>query len=205
VARLALFKKPADFEAFVRVLAEAHQRMPVEILAYCVMRNHWHFVLRPVEEGQLTAFLRWLTQTHTMRWRAQRHASGTGHRHQGRFKAFPVADDDHFYTVVRYVERNALRAGLVSAAEQWQWSSLWRREFGTAESRRLLARWPVPRPRDWLARVNAPMTVAELEAVRLSVIRNRPFGGPRWQETAAQQLGAAIDARARGRPRTHRS
>jgi putative transposase len=204
VARLRLFKKPADYEAFEQVLAEAHERVPVEILAYCVMPNHWHFVLRPVEEGQLTAFLRWLTQTHTMRWHAHHQTSGTGHLYQGRFKAFPVADDDHFSTVVRYVERNALRAGLATQAEQWRWSSLWRREFGTAESRTLLARWPVPRPRDWLARVNAPLTAAELEAVRLSVNRNRPFGSPRWQETTAQRLGLQSTPRARGRPRKPR-
>jgi putative transposase len=138
VARLPLFKKPADYEAFERVLAESHQRVPLEIFAYCVMPNHWHFVLRPIEERQLTPFLRWLTQTHTMRWHAHRHTSGSRHLYQGWFEAFPVARDDHFYTVAGYVERDALRAGLVTAAEEWRWSSLWRRAFGTAESRRLL-------------------------------------------------------------------
>ena len=67
---------------------------------------------------------------------------------------------------MRYVERNALRSGLVARAEDWQWSSLWRREFGSVESRRLLAGWPIAKPRDWTDRVNGPQTEAELDAVR---------------------------------------
>src|SRR4029077_8215547 len=125
VARLPLFQKPADYEAFERVLVEAHEKFPIEILAYCVMPNHWHFVLRPTQDGQLTAFLRCLAHTHTMRWHAHHQTSGTGHLYQGRFKAFPVDDDSHFYSVVRYVERNALRGGLVPRAEAWRWCSLW--------------------------------------------------------------------------------
>src|SRR5688572_1088302 len=127
VARLPLFQKDADYEAFECVLEEAHERVPIGILAYCVMPNHWHFVLRPETDHQLTDFLRWLAHTHTMRWHAHYHTSGTGHLYQGRFKAFPVEDDEHFYTVVRYVERNALRAAFVEQAEAWRWSSLWRR------------------------------------------------------------------------------
>jgi putative transposase len=201
VARLPLFQKEADYVAFERVLDEAHERFPIDVLAYCIMPNHWHFVLRPAKEGQLTKFLRWLTHTHTMRWHAHFHTSGTGHLYQGRFKAFPVEDDDHFYTVVRYVERNALRAGLVDRAEAWRWSSLWRRESGSAESRAMLAPWPIPRPRDWTARVNTPQTEAELEAIRAAVRRSSPFGGSEWQRATAQKLGTQATLRPRGRPK----
>ena len=152
-------------------MAEAHERFPVEILAYCVMPNHWHFVVRPTRDDQLTDFFRWLAHTHTMRWHAHYHTAGPGHLYQGRFKAFPVEDDEHFYAVVRYVERNALRAGLVAAAQDWRWSSLWRRESGSAEDRALLTRWPLPLPRNWLEHVNMPQTEAELAAVRRAIQR----------------------------------
>src|SRR5713226_8406175 len=125
VARLPLFQKDGDFEAFERVLCEAQEGHPSRLLSYCIMPNHWHLVLWPRRDGELTAFLRWLTHTHTMRWHAHYHTSGTGHLYQGRFKSFPIERDEHFYRVVRYVERNALRANLVAKAEEWQWSSLW--------------------------------------------------------------------------------
>jgi putative transposase len=204
VARLPLFQKETDYEAFERVMAEAHQKFPIEILAYCVMPNHWHFVLRPTREGQLTAFLRCVAHTHTMRWHAHYHTSGSGHLYQGRFKAFPVEDDDHFYTVVRYVERNALRAGLVAQAQAWRWSSLWRYESGDAEARALLARWPLPRPRNWTRQVNAVQTASELEAVRRAVLRSSPFGDSEWQQAIAKRLGLQSTLRPRGRPKKSR-
>jgi putative transposase len=201
VARLPLFDKAADYSAFERVLEEAHQRYPIELLAYCVMPNHWHFVLRPTKTGQLTDFLRWLTHTHTMRWHAYYQSAGTGHLYQGRFKAFPVADDDHFYSVVRYVERNALRAKLVRRAEDWRWSSLWRRESGDADSRKLLSRWPLPCPRDWVSLVNTPQTEAELGAVRTAIRRGSPLGTSEWKRRTAKRLNLESTLRPRGRPK----
>jgi putative transposase len=65
VARLPLFEKDGDFDAFERVLVEAHHKHPTRLLAYCLMPNHWHFVVWPAADGELTAFLRWLTHTHT--------------------------------------------------------------------------------------------------------------------------------------------
>ena len=133
------------------------------------MPNHWHLVLWPREEGELTAFLRWLTHTHSMRWHAHYHTSGTGHLYQGRFKSFPVQTDEHFYTLVRYVERNALRAHLVERAEDWRWCSLWRREFGDKDQKKLLHPWPLPQPRRWIEMVNEPQSEAEVKSVRQSV------------------------------------
>ena len=107
--RAAAFQKPGDYDAFERVLIEALERHPICLLGYCVMPNHWHFALWPERDGQLTEFLRWLTHTHTQRWHAHYHSAGTGHLYQGRFKSFAVQEDDHYFTVLRYVERNALR------------------------------------------------------------------------------------------------
>ena len=147
VARLPLFEKPADYAAFQRVLAEALDQFPMRISAYTLMPNHWHFVLWPEFDDQLSDFCRWLTHTHSMRWHAHYHTSGTGHIYQGRFKAFPIEADDHFYTVCRYVERNPLRANLVERAEHWRWSSLYRRIYGDDQPRAFLSAWPLPLPK----------------------------------------------------------
>ena len=201
VARLPLFETEGDYEAFERVLQEAHQRTPTRILAYCVMPNHWHFVLWPKGDSELTRFLRWLTHTHTMRWHAHHHTTGTGHLYQGRFKAFPVQSEEHLFTVLRYVERNAVRANLVERAEDWMWSSVWRRTHGNAEAKSLLSPWPIDSPHDWLARVNQPLTDQELEAIRQCLTRGTPFGTERWRKNTAGRLGLSHTLRSRGRPR----
>jgi putative transposase len=154
VARLALFEKDADYQAFQRVLAEALEKHPTRLLGFCVMPNHWHLVIWPREEGELTEFVRWLTHTHVMRWHAHHKKSGTGHLYQSRFKSFPVQADEHFDTVLRYVERNARRANLVDRAEARRWSSLWLRGYGGPDANKLLHAWPLPA--DWVRLVNRP-------------------------------------------------
>jgi len=205
VARLTLFEKEADYAAFERVLEEAHERVPLRILDYAIMPNHWHLVLWPRHDHEVTDFLQWLTVTHTMRWHAHYHTSGTGHLYQGRFKSFPVERDDHLLALLRYVERNPLRAGLVKRAEDWRWGSAWRRTAGAAQRaltvQNLLAEWPLDRPRNWLQRVNEPQTEAELAALRRCVQRGTPYGSDRWVRRSALHLDLDATLRPRGRPR----
>jgi putative transposase len=199
--RLPLFEHPGDFRAFEAVLEQAQERTGTRVLAYCVMPNHWHLVLWPETDGEVSAMVGWLTLTHTQRWHAAHETVGTGHLYQGRFKSFPVQDDAHLLTVCRYVERNPLRAGLVARAQDWQWSSLWRRGSGDAGSRSLLAEWPVARPADWLTWVNEPPSEAETGAIRRSAQRGQPFGDATWTAAAVARLGLAATFRRPGRPR----
>ena len=199
VGRKTLFHKEEDFAAFERVMAEAHQRVPIRILAYTLMSNHWHFVLWPETDDQVQGFMQWLTHTHTQRWHAHYHTSGTGHLYQGRYKSFPIQDGPHLLLVLRYVERNALRANLVARAEDWTWGSLWRRQ--NQRGLAMLADGPVPRPPDWVDFVNEPQTMAELDSLRQSVNRGRPFGDDEWSDGVVQRLGLESAMRPRGRPR----
>lgn len=198
VARLRLFEKREDYDAFERVLTEAFERYSLPIFAYCVMPNHWHCVVRPQTDEQLSEFFRWLTHTHTMRWHAHYHTQGTGHLYQGRFKTFAIEEDDHFLAVLRYVERNPLRAHLCKRAEDWKFGSAWRR---ANRDGKLLASWPVPEPQNWRSFVNEPQTEAELEAIRHSVVRGTPYGNKGWVTQSAVRLGLAHTLRSRGRPR----
>jgi len=200
-ARARIFHKDADYEAFERILGEARERYDMRVLTYCLMPNHWHLVLWPRHDGDLSRFMGWLTLTHTQRWHAHRGTGGTGHVYQGRFKSFPVQADDHFLTVCRYVERNALRAGLVPRPDTWRWSSLWRREHGSADDRALLFEWPVRCPRDWLSWVKESQTEAELESLRRSITRGSPYGTETWVERTVKKLGLETTLRPRGRPR----
>ena len=130
----------------------------------------------------LSGCMHWLLTTHVRRY--LRHYQHSGHVWQGRFKAFPIQDDNHLVTVLRYVERNPLRASLVDRAEAWPWSSL-----GTATHGPKMDAGPIPHGSDWLEFVNTPMTDGEVEAIRLSIRRDRPFGDDSWTRTTAARLG----------------
>jgi len=197
--RATLFHKPGDYAAFLKVLRQAPAFAPVRLLAFCLMPNHWHLLVWPQADGHLSDYMRWLTVTHTQRWHAHYRSAGTGPLYQGRFKAFPIEGDDHLFAVWRYVERNALRAGLVTAAEQWRWSSLWLRHREATPA--WLHDGPLPLPPGWVEQVNAVQTEGELAALQRSVARGTPYGNAGWQRATAQQLGLESTLRPLGRPR----
>lgn len=196
-----LFVKESDYEAFERIMEQTRARVECRLLAYCLMPTHWHFLLWPREDDQLSEFLRLLCVTHAQRLHAHRHSAGTGPVYQGRFKSFPVQTDDHFLTVARYVERNPVRAGLAGRAEEWRWSSLWRRRSGSGEQRSLLCDWPVDPPTQWLRHVNQPEDPRQLDDLRTCLKRGRPYGDDSWAQQVADKLGLAATLRPMGRPR----
>jgi REP-associated tyrosine transposase len=197
--RARLFDTAHDYAAFERLLIEAKTRIPLLLFAYCLMPNHWHFVLRSLCHGDVSRFLHWFTGTHARRWNAFRHCAGSGAVYQGRFKANAVQADHHLLRVIRYVERNPLRANLVTDAADWRWSSLWRRRnFCDAG---LLDPWPIPQPADWLSIVNQPDTEGELDSLRVALTRSSPIGDDDWRTETAKRLGIECSLRPIGRPR----
>jgi putative transposase len=122
-----------------------------------------------------------------------------GHLYQGRFKSFPVQEDGHLLTVLRYVEANPLRCGLSQSACQWPWSSCSLRQ-GTMQS--LLSEWPLPCPADWHALVEARWAQPELARLRSSVDRGSPFGQEHWVLQTARHLGLESTVRQHGHPGT---
>ena len=200
VGRMRIFSNDRDYLAFEELIEETLRLYPMRVLAHCLLPNHWHFVLWPENDGDLSAFLQRLTNTHTQRWQRAKRKVGYGHLYQGRFKSFPVETDEHFYAVMRYVERNALRANLVERAEDWRWGSLWRCVHHVESP--LLTTWPIDRPRNWKHFVNQLQSEAEVAVIRRCVQRSCPFGSDNWTQKTAAVLGLESTLRPRGRPKT---
>ncbi len=208
-------RRPTAFEA---VLAEAvaGSAGSVRLLAYCVMGNHWHLVVRTTADGALSPFMKWLTLTHTQRYQVAHRQVGQGPVYQGRFKSCLVERGGAPLRVCRYVERNAARAELVERAEDWRWSSLWRwRHPAAAQMEQdpplVLSPWATAgvgtpaadgsgRPRQWLRQVNTPLSEAELDALRTAAAKGRPVGSDRWMARQIKHFGLQSTTRRRGRP-----
>src|SRR5208282_3293121 len=160
----------------------------MRLWAYCLMPNHWHFVVWPERDGDLPAFMQQVTNTHVKRWKEHRHEIGYGHLYSRALQVFPGGNRRLLLPgrSLRGAERPACKP--VEQAESWRWSSL-RRVEREDTAFPILSAWPLPRPTDWLQLVNQPQTEAEVEALRCCVNRGRPFGDPNWVTDTAERLG----------------
>jgi putative transposase len=198
VRRERLFHESRDYDRFADLLRQASKRIPVSIVAWCVMPNHVHLVLRPDVQGALSKFMHWVFSVHAQLHR-ERHGT-SGHVWQGRFKSFPAQQDRHLLSVIRYVERNPLRSRLVASAEDWPWSSIRERE-GLPGWHGLIVPAPVALPQRWIEYVNAEQAPEELANLRQSSEKGAPFGEASWARGTAERLGLESTLRPRGRPR----
>lgn len=195
-----VFHEPADYDAFINLMSKAQQQIELPVLAACLMPNHVHLVVTPQADKDVTKWMHWLFTTHSRHYN-DKHGK-VGHVWQGRFKASMAQCDQHLMTVVRYVERNALRAGLVETAEDWPWGSLnWRMATRPPFD---LAPMPIELPSWWPGFVNQPQTSTELAEIRTSVNRQRPFGDPEWVLDHAREAELMQSLAPPGRPRKRR-
>ncbi len=200
-ARVKIFETDKDYLLFEELLEEAKELIDMRILSYCIMPNHWHLVLYPIKDGDLAQFMKWLTTTHTRKWHVAHKTIGSGHLYQGRYKSFLVQEDSYFMQLCRYVERNPLRAKLVERAEDWRWSSLWRREEGTTKQKKLLSEWLIPPPANYLAEINEKEEEGARETIRGCISKGKPFGNDEWVLDTIEKFDLLSTVRNPGRPK----
>lgn len=193
-SRSLVFTDDADYHTFLHLMGLATRRFSLRVFAFCLMPNHFHLVVCPEGNDDLPSWMHWLCTCHAQH-RHGRHGT-TGRIWENRYKAFPIQTDGHLLAVMRYVERNALRAGLARRAEDWPWGSLAHRYRKTA----LLHAAPVPLPGDWTAHVNAGESQKDLRRIRRSVNRETPYGDATWTVASAERLGLEHTLRPPGRP-----
>ncbi|HEX6975707.1 MAG TPA: transposase [Vicinamibacterales bacterium] len=196
--RAAIFHEDSDYERFTNILADAAERVPMRLLALCLMPNHWHLVVWVRSGDELPAYMQWLSSTHVQQHQRKYGTRGTGHLYQARYRNFPVQQEAYLYSVLRYVEANARTANLVRRAEHWAWSSAIRK--GSADGRALLSDWPLKRPHNWLDYVNKGIPKDELLRLRQSARRGTPYGSDSWVNSVAQDCGLESTLVPVGRP-----
>jgi putative transposase len=203
--RAPVFHDDEDYAAFLRAIGDQKRRRPFELFGYCLMPNHIHLLIRTAGTP-ISRIMQALLVTHTQRYH-RCHRSG-GHVWQGRFKSPVVQDDDHLRTVLRYIEANPLRAGMVERAGDYRWSSFAAHGLGRPDdlldavvAYEELAATPAVRRRRWSAFVHQAPDEAEVAAVRRSVQTGLPFGEASWVERLGRRLGLDLATRPRGRPR----
>lgn len=197
--RNTVFHKDGDYAAFLKLMHQASERTPMRLLSYCLLPNHFHLVLWPKADGDLSQWMQWLSTAHVRRY--HRHYESSGHVWQGRFKSFPIQDDAHLLTVMRYVERNPVRAKSIPVrkAQNWKWSSVGKPPKDTVVPQ--LDAGPVKRRKDWLDWVNQPLSESERDALGVCISRGQPFGKDDWKSKTAKKLKIESSMRPRGRPK----
>ncbi len=200
--RAPIFHTDTDYQSFEALLLEGVELIGMRILSYCIMPNHWHLVLYPFNDGDLSEYMRWLTTTHVRQRRTATDTVGEGHIYQGPYKSFPIETDHHLQTVIRYIEQNPLRAKLVTKAEDWRWSSLYRRLRNNKEDQRLLSALPTELPANFLQSVNTILNTSDLEEIRHSLMKGTPYGGDVWTEAMVEKYNLGSTLRGPGRPKS---
>jgi putative transposase len=203
--RQPVFHGDGDYAAFLQAVADLKERKRFDLFGYCLMSNHIHLLVRP-REGTISRLVQSLLVSHTQRFHRFHHSSG--HVWQGRFKSPVIQDDDHLLTVLRYIEANPLRAGIVERAGEYRWSSFGCHGDGRADALlspiaayELLAGGAAARRRRWSAYVHQTPDDCELAAIRRSSETGLPYGEPSWVGRLSRRLKLDLQIRPRGRPR----
>ncbi len=192
-----VFRQGHDHLAFLDMLLYAKQRYKVELFAFCLLRDHFHLLVRPHRARNLSHCMQWLQTSFARRFND--YYGTEGPLWQGRYKSFLVQEDEHLLTVMSFIEGHPLRQGLVETAEDYVWSS--HRENYWGNRRQKLDELPVPLTDDWSASVDALLGERALGRLKMSASRQIPFGAPDWQQQVCKEYGLEDSFKPRGRPR----
>ena len=196
-----MFRSLEDYQDFDSTLAQAVERFEPRLIAYCILPKHWHLVLTPRKDGDLSKFMAWLTMTHSVRWHTKPKRSASGGLYERRFRSFPVQDNSQLLDVLRFVESHPIRSGLVKDLRDWPWSSWSRRAQEPDAAWPLLSNPPIPFPSDWNKQLCQEIPSESFDRILQCIQRSCPYGASDWVQKTVVRLGIESTIRPRGRPK----
>lgn len=192
-----VFFEDDDRRIYLEILGSFCRREKIKIWCYCLMDNHVHLIAVPGEPGNLRRAIGETHKKYTSMINGR--YNWKGHLWQGRFLSYPL-DETHLYNCMKYIERNPVRAGLVSRPEYYPWSSAAAHVFGIPDE--ILS--PLPRAfqiEDWPAYLGSKETEKEIYTFREHARSGKPLGDEAFIKKLESCLGVKIQGRKPGRPK----
>lgn len=126
VERRNIFIEPEDYDYFLDLLLKMKKDYKVVMHVFCLMSNHYHLLLETTEDN-LSKAIQFINDKYSKYFNKK--YSRTGHLWQGRYKSYPLFDDAHFWIVAKYIERNPIKANMVSSIDSYRYQSFFQRKF----------------------------------------------------------------------------
>ena len=128
--RQVIFKSPQDFLTYFDLLDKARKQYPIKIYNFCLMDNHIHLLVEPLEDGSLSRAMEYVAKGYAKYFNKTYHHEG--HVFQGRFKSFLVQSERYYFACSRYIDLNPLKSQIVSDPKEYQWTGYKSLAFGEA-------------------------------------------------------------------------
>ena len=204
--RQPCFFDDADYLCYRSELRDVARREGCAVHAYVLMSNHVHLLLTPLQPGAVARTMQSLGRRYVRYINATYGRTGT--LWEGRYKASLIGDGDYLLRCHRYIELNPLRAAMVADPCDYRWSSHRALAFGEADplitphaNYLALAATPTARQHRYRAMVMDTVDQDDIEAIRLHLRRQHPYGSERFRQAIEAQLGRIIGPQKIGRPR----
>ena len=196
--RQTVFENDADYSRYLEWLNDYSVKYSLKIWAYCLMSNHVHFIVVPMEQDSMARALNMLHMRYSQYKNTKQKAAG--HLWQGCFFSC-VLDERHLYAGVRYVENNPVRAHMVKKAEQYKWSSA--RSHVLGETHNLLSKdcYLVKSIKDWVDYLREKEDKTAVEDIRQDTRTGRPCGNEEFGKKIEEVVGRRLMALPHGRPK----
>jgi len=197
--RQDIFFDQEDRRLYLKWLEKYSLECSCTVHAYCLMKNHVHLLVVPKNNSSLAKTMQKLSLRFTQH--INKKYKRTGRLWECRFYSALVDKEPYLWSVGRYIERNPVRAKIISKPDEYQWSSA---KANTSGKRMGFIKpiWEDDTEREgYIAFLNNPDKEEEIEVIKKSTISGKPIGSKEFLNQMLETLGVTINTRSKGRPR----